>query len=437
MNFEQLIEAARKAIIGGNLEEARKYTDQAKALKELDGIALADAESGKVDALKAKVAELETFKARIEAEPATNKAGGHMTVVEDETDKKAAQPFKSLGEQLKAVYNAALYPHAMDERLKAQKAALGQNEGQSSDGGFLVQTQFSQEIFKRAREASMLANRVRRIPIGPNANGLKFNAVDETSRATGSRWGGIRGYWLAEAGTKTASQIKFRPVELNLKKLAVVLYATDELLQDTTALGALMQEAASEEIAFLVDDSILNGSGAGMPLGILNSPALLSIAKEVGQAAGTVVYENILKMWARFDARSRANALWLMNQDVEPILNSMSFPVGTGGIPVYLPPGGLATAPNATLLGRPIVITEFNATAGSVGDIMLADLSQYLLIDKGGVESASSIHVQFLTDQTAFRWVYRVDGQPMPNSPLTPYKGTATLSPFVALAARE
>jgi len=70
-----------------------------------------------------------------------------------------------------------------------------------------------------------------------------------------------------------------------------------------------------------------------------------------------------------------------------------------------------------------------------VGDIVLANLDQYLLIDKP-MQSAMSIHVQFLTDQTVFRFVYRVDGQPAVHSALTPYKGSNTRSPFVALATR-
>jgi HK97 family phage major capsid protein len=166
------------------------------------------------------------------------------------------------------------------------------------------------------------------------------------------------------------------------------------------------------------------------------SPALVTVPKEAGQGADTVVSENISKMWARMWAKSRANAVWFINQDVEPQLDAMGVTVGLGGIPTYMPPGGLADAPYGRLKGRPVVIVEQASTVGDTGDILLADLSQYLLIDKGGVQAATSIHVQFVTDETAFRFVYRVDGEPVWNAPLTPFKGSNTLSPFVALAAR-
>lgn len=436
MNLQQLIEAARKAVSDGDLDLAEKYTKQAKAMKALDELTppAAPAEDEATKALKATVESLQAFKTKMENEPASRKAG--VVVTQDETDKKATMPFKSLGEQMRAVATAYLNPAAMDDRLKAQKAILGNAEGQGSDGGFLVQQDFSTEVFKVQHEASAISSRCRRIPVGPNSNGLKMNAFNETSRALGSRWGGVRGYWLSEGNALTASQPEFRQMEWNLKKLGVLMYATDELLSDTTALGAVQEQAAGEELAFFEDDAIINGDGVGKPLGITNSPALVTITKEVGQTAATIVFANIQKMWARMHARSRANSVWLINQDVEPALNSMDFPVGTGGVPVYLPPGGLSQSPHATLLGRPIVTTEFNATLGTVGDIMLADFSQYLKIDKGGVQAASSMHVQFLTDQMAFRWIYRLDGQPLWNSPLTPYKGASTLSPFVALATR-
>jgi len=97
----------------------------------------------------------------------------------------------------------------------------------------------------------------------------------------------------------------------------------------------------------------------------------------------------------------------------------------------------LQTISKITLFGRPVVPIEQCSALGSVGDIILADLSQYLLIDKGGINAASSIHVRFLYDESVFRFIYRVDGQPIWNKPLQPYKGSGTLSPYVALQARN
>jgi HK97 family phage major capsid protein len=75
-------------------------------------------------------------------------------------------------------------------------------------------------------------------------------------------------------------------------------------------------------------------------------------------------------------------------------------------------------------------------TLGDAGDIYFLDLSHYILTDKGAMQSAISMHVRFVYDETVLRFVYRVDGQPDVNSALTPFKGTNTVSPFVRIAAR-
>ena len=353
------------------------------------------------------------------------------------TDLEANKPFASFGEQMLAIVEAGKGGNAPDKRLLAiNAAATGAGETIPSDGGFLVQQDFSQDVLTRSYNMGELSSRVRRIPIGASANGLKINAVDETSRASGSRYGGVNAYWEGEGDSPSAKKPKFRQMNLRLNKLIGLMYATDELLADGTAFDAVARQAFSEEIKFLVEDAIFEGTGAGQPKGIMNSACKLAITKESGQAAKTIVYQNVLKMWSRMWGRSRKDAVWFINQDAEPQLNAMSINVGTGGLPVYLPANGLADSPFATLFGRPVVPIEYSATLGTEGDIMLADLSQYLMIDKGAPAQAASMHVRFIYDEMAFRIVYRCDGQPIWNNVLTPFKGSNTLSPFVTLAAR-
>jgi HK97 family phage major capsid protein len=168
----------------------------------------------------------------------------------------------------------------------------------------------------------------------------------------------------------------------------------------------------------------------------LNSPALVTVAKDNGQAAATLSENNIQQMWSRMHPRSRMNAVWHINQDVEPQLYQLSRTIGTGGVPVYMQPGGLSASPFGVLYGRPVIPLEYSAAIGTVGDITFVDWSQYLLADKNGVQAAQSMHIQFLTDQQAFRLIYRVDGKPGWHTALTPFKGSATKSPYIALATR-
>jgi HK97 family phage major capsid protein len=312
----------------------------------------------------------------------------------------------------------------------------GASEMDPSAGGFLVQTDFATAIFARAYDMGQILSRVQHLGISTNSNSMKIPGVDETSRATGSRWGGVQSYWVAEGNAPTATKPKFRLIELDLKKLMSLWYVTDEMMADASVMNSIASQAFSEEVTFMTEDSIFRGSGAGQPLGILNAKSKISVAKETGQSAKTIQYENILKMWSRCWGRSRQNALWHINQDCEPQLFALSQIIGTAGVPVYLPANGISGNSYGTLFGRPVVPTEYSDTLGTEGDIALCDWSQYVLADKGGIQAASSMHVAFSTDEMTFRIVFRVDGEPIWHDALTPYKGSNTLSPFITLANR-
>jgi len=345
--------------------------------------------------------------------------------------------FKSIGEQLMAVKEAGLPAGRVDPRLYQIRAATGLSESVPSEGGFLLQPTFSTDILQVAFDTGKVAKLCGRQPIGANSNSIKINGLDETSRITGSRHGGVQSYWIGEAEEKTKSKPKFRQIELILKKNIVLVYATDELLEDAIALEAFVRRVASTEISFNVDDAIINGTGAGQPLGILASGCLVSVAKEVGQKASTLVIENVVKMYSRLLPGSEDRAVWLINRNVLPQLFTMSLSVGTGGIPVYMPANALAGRPYQTLFGLPVIKCEQCATLGTLGDIILGDFGEgYILADKGGVKSDVSIHVLFVHDESVFRFVLRIDGQPVLASAITPYKGSDALSYFVALASR-
>lgn len=345
--------------------------------------------------------------------------------------------YRSFGEQLQAVANYYT-SRGSNQDARLVRAPTGAGEVDPTGGGFLVQTDFMQGIFMLAHDMGKILSRVGKLPISSSANSLKINAVDETSRATGSRWGGVQAFWLGEGSQATQTKPKFRQVDFNLHKLMAIMYITDELMQDSSALGSIASTAFAEEVMFNTEDAIFEGSGVGLPLGIMNSPAKVAVAKVSGQAAGTILKANLDQMWSQLWARSYENAVWTINQEITPQLSALNQPVSSaGGQVVYMPPGGLSATPYATLYGRPVIMTEYNNALGTEGDIMLADFSQYMLVDKGGIQAATSMHVAFLTDEQAFRITYRVDGKPMWSKSMTPFKGSTQKSPFITLATRS
>jgi len=383
-------------------------------------------------AVKTRIGELKTNEEMIAEAVAAGieKAMKDLPAVKADvkvTTDEADQSFESAGEFFMAVKNAALYPAARDVRLSPLKAT-GLSENVPADGGYLLQPQVAGGIIERMYNTGQLLQRVSSDQIGPNSNSMLYNAVDETSRADGSRWGGLLGYWIAEAGTLTKSKPAFRQMELKLKKVAALCYATDEQLADTVALESWLTRTVPEELRFQVENAIYQGNGVGKPLGIMNSPCLVSVTRI---DANQVDETDIANMWARRWAGVN-DYVWLANPSVFPQLINLT----VGNFPFLLPmnAGGQGN-PRFSLYGAPYIEVEYTAALGTTGDIMLASLSQYQTINKGGVQAASSIHVQFLTDEMTYRFIYRIDGEPLWNSALTPYDAGNTLSPFVVLTA--
>lgn len=333
--------------------------------------------------------------------------------------------------------NTPLYQNLQD--IYEKRVITGMSELVPADGGFFVNTDQAAALVKTTFEQTSLAGKCREMIISSKSNSVEMNAVAEASRVTGNRWGGVIARWLEEGGLKEDSHPKFRQIKLKLKKLAALCYLTDEIIQDAAALQSIVTQAFTEEFAWLLDDAVLNGVGGGQPIGINGHASQVTVAIQPGQtlANGAIVYENIVDMHTRMIPSSMSRAEWYINQNCLPWLYSMALAVGFGGVPVYMPAGGVSGAPYGTLMGKPVNVIEQASVLGIIGDISFLDLSQYMVAKKGGIDQASSIHVRFLNDETVLRFVLRVDGLPLWNTSYVPADGSGiTTSPFIFLNTR-
>lgn len=352
--------------------------------------------------------------------------------------------FRTLGDFALSVKRACSRSGAVDPRLELTEklaATTYGSEGSGADGGFAVPPDFRTAIMDAVLGEESLISRCDQV----TTTGNSFTApVDMTTPWQTS--GGILTYWGAEAGTKTQSKPQLQERTTKLNKLYALVPMTDELVEDASAMDAYLRRKAPEKIGFAANLSIVQGNGVGQPLGFLNSGATVSVAKESGQQADTLVANNVFKMYSRMYSPSRSRAVWLINQDIEPKLFGLSIAgtdntgnavTGWGGL-VYTPANGLSSAPFGTLFGRPVIPTQAMETLGDYGDIAFADLSQYLLLLKSGANPRVdvSMHLWFDQDVTAFRFVLRLGGIPWWDAPISARDGSATYSPFVALAER-
>lgn len=427
------------------VEAARKLNDLA-ATESRD---LSDDEQSQIDAHLAAVETLNAQIAReerlIEAERTMKGTaldlpeGARIGAVENNVAADPQRGFAHFGDYLSAVRTASMRPSATDERLLLTAGpSTYANESVGADGGFLVPPQYANAIMSVIEGQDSLLSRVRQIPI--SGTEFKFPANETTAHGTG----GIQAYWDAESDQINQTKPVFKNRSIKVDRLTALVPVTEESLEDAGALGAWVNMEASEKMTFKINDAIINGTGVGQPLGIINAPCTVSVAKEGSQANDTVMAENVIKMWSRMPAANRARAVWLIHSDVEVQLMQMSVKVknvaGTenvGGVPVWMPPTGLVGSGGfSTLLGRPVVPVESCGALGDLGDIIFADLSQYLAVTKGGVKSDQSMHFWFDQNMRAFRFVYRLGGQPWLSAAISRKNGSSALSHFVTLAAR-
>jgi HK97 family phage major capsid protein len=350
-------------------------------------------------------------------------------------DHKPLILFSNFADQLKAVRNAAING-TVDQRLaklNAQNAALGANEGNPDEGGYAVQSDFAGMMMDTAAKAGEILSRVDTYQISGNANRVEWTEIDESSIAT-TVFGGVQVYWAAEAAAVTASKPKLTDRELKLQKLMGIAYATYELENDSNFASQLYSRAFALAIQRELEGCVISATGAGKPLGYLKGGALVTAAAEAGQAADTVVWENIVKMYNLALNPSDPNYVWLVHPDVSEQFDYLTFPIGTGGVPVYLPAAQQGAV--TTLKSKPVIPSDHCSAIGDVGDISYVDLSQYLMIYKGGVQADTSMHVQFLTAENCYRFIFRANGMPKRNKTLTIKNSSKARSPFVTLAAR-
>ena len=412
-------------------QEAIGETEMSK--EEMDELkVLLTAQGEQIKTYGEKVNALETVIKTVP--PVSTVPAVKVEIVSDPADRK----FENAAEQCRAI-KAAVKSQGRQydprlSRLDAIKAVQGSSEGIPEDGGYLLEPTVSPELLKPVHDFGMFSSAARPMPVLSTSNSGWINGVNETDMSAGLVWGGVIAYRVAEGATITVSKPKFRRLNWQLKKYAALVYDTDELLQDAGQFQAVANQACNESIVFLQNDDIVRGDGAAGCWGILSNGSLVSVTKETNQAADSVLSKNLSKMWQRLLPQSRSNATWFINSEVEPELDELSIPAGTAALePRFVTYG---TDSVMRIKGRPVVVTPFNSALGDKGDIILADMSAYLMWTKGGIQTAQSIHVEFLTDQNVFRFIARADGQPVLASAITPYKGASTQSNFVTLDER-
>ena len=306
------------------------------------------------------------------------------------------------------------------------------NEAAPSEGGFLVDTPHAASIWEKANSVGQILSRCTKQPVTTKSNKLQIPAVSETSRANGSRYGGLALAYLDEAGQFPTSNIKFQMLGFHTKLLGGAVVITNEAFSDAAGFEAWFNRMAGTEIAFVLEDMAINGSGSGRPLGILAADCTITCTPDSGQSAATLRATNCSQLASRLwsGSYSSPGTCWLTNTDG---FRQLVDQTQANGAPLV---DFDADGPvRHSIFGWPLLTTEYTAELGQRGDLILGDFNQYLVSEReSGV--IGSVHLRWLSDENTLLIKSRADAMPSFSSPITPKSGSATQSPFVTLGAR-
>jgi HK97 family phage major capsid protein len=388
-----------------------------KEYKELDK---------KVDAINEQLAK----RSKIEGfDPTANIVNPFPTFLQGgHQESRDSAGFKNLAEMLWAIKEQK--SGRRDERLDLLREKREQTMGTGSQGGFALPSQFSSDVRMAPNQGGIVRPRATVIPAGdpPDAE-LDFPSLDQTSGK--NNYGGVILSHSGEGITLTETDLALRQISMTPKEISAYLVTSNKLLRNWSAGGVFITTMLRNACTSAEDWDFLRGTGINMSIGVINSPCAITYNRA---AAGNIDFPDVYGMLAK--VKMGGSPVWLASQTIIPELASMT---DAGGHAVWLGSQGDALKGAAgpmpsTLMGLPLYFADRLPALGSKGDLVLADLSYYVVKDGSGPFVDLSEHIYFTSDKSVFRIVWNVDGKPWLTEPLQLEGATGTtVSPFVVL----
>jgi HK97 family phage major capsid protein len=446
------LKAERAKLLAEAKDLAAKAGKEDRPLTEDEKTKIADLKA-KIGGIDEDVAALESVVELERTAPATTvevvdkpaPANGKPPVITGGNDLSLEDPYRGfpegqggLGVFLHSVIQADLQANdapivngRKETRLLPLKAAVGGDEAHGDSqryGGFTVPVGFIARLLMLEMEDDPTAG-VTTIPMAVPSVEIPAR-VDKNHSSSVS--GGITVGWRPQAVEATASRMDMEQITLKAQSMLGLSYVTEELLKDSAiSFAALLEAGFRDAVADAVIEARIRGTGVGEPLGILNSPCLIS-ASSTSQTTSTLKGSNLIDMRSRAWRYSRC--VWLANHDCYPQLVECHVSHSNTDTRLFYPGNG--TDVPDTILGRPVIFTEYCSSVGTVGDVLLCNWGEYLVGNLQGIELAESMHVRFTSNERAFRVSLRQGGAPWWRSTLTPKESSTTLSPFIGIATR-
>jgi HK97 family phage major capsid protein len=335
--------------------------------------------------------------------------------------------YKHMGAFLQDVMKADHRTGRGPERLMNAVSSAGV-EGTDAAGGFAVPADLRREIQEKALSEESLLSHADRYSTFSRQLKFPVDAIDPWSTQYGAD-----DIHVAETGTYSEVTPSLSSTTVTIGKIGAACSVSEELMEDALAMGTFVSRKLGERLVDRINFDIISGSGANGCVGFLNWGNKKTVATGSENASLKLSANNVVNMYYAMAPNHRANACWLVSPALEPYLVQLQL---SGSTQFARPGDFLGTGFDASvLMGRPVTVlsNKAMAAAGSAGDIIFCDCSQYLAITKGEVATDVTPYVYWLNDAQTFKTHIRIGGVPWRSAPYTLADGSTTRADFVVL----
>ncbi len=338
-------------------------------------------------------------------------------------------PDYSLGDFLISVVKAKTLQHSRNGKARLEKvygsvwkAALSSDSG--STGGYVVPPELSYNVMETVEEIALFRRFANVQPM--QSETLKLSLPDAASvQAVGVSpfFGGFNMTWSNFVSTNPESEPTWRQVELTAWPLAGICYASNPLLDDAVGLEAWLHSLFAHAVAWSEDFAFFQGTGLGMPQGIITSQATYQATRSGGP--NTFLIADLGNMTARLMPGSWERAIWVVHPLVwQQIVIQTGFQINQPMVDSDKRSRGVR--PYANLAGLDMYVSEKVSTLGTPGDVVLFDPWLYLIGERLElmIDLAHEYPKAWAQNQSVFRILARRDGEPQIAEQVTLQDGT-------------
>ena len=321
-----------------------------------------------------------------------------LTSINDEISKPTSQPIVNAPQQKPDIAKVGRatdeYRRDFLDALRGRPVSNVQSVGVDADGGYLVPTEFENQIIQGLDEANIIRSIAKTI-----STSFERKVPIATSGSTAK--------WVAENGTIPVSEVTFGQKTLDAYKLTDQIKVSTELLQDSMFnIESYLTGEFARALGVAEEQAFCVGTGTEQPTGIFHATNGGHIgATAAGNTA--ITFDDVVNLIHALKSPYRRNAAFLTHDTTVSAMRKLKDSNGQ-----YLWQPSLQAGQPDRLFGYPLHTSPYVPTiAKNALTVAFGDFSNYWIADRQGRTLQRLTELYAGNGQIGFLITERLDGK--------------------------